>query len=93
MLETNYLAKHPGSKIALSRGALQRASIMDRFQREITGNSTHLEDGGLAVDALMLIRQNGLVGARDYHDIVDSDPVFAATVPPSRRRSPAPTPS
>ena len=76
MLETDYLAKHPGSRIALSRGALQRVSIMDRFQREITGNSTHLEDGGLAVDALTLIRQNGLVGAQDYHDIVDSDPVF-----------------
>jgi hypothetical protein len=77
MLESNYLAKHPGSKIALSRAALQRFTIMDRFQREITGNSTHLEDGGLAVDALLLIRQNGLVGARDYHDIVDSDAVFA----------------
>jgi len=49
---------------------------MDRFQREITGNSTHLEDGGLAVDALMLIRQNGLVGTIDFHEVVDSDPVF-----------------
>ena len=78
MLETNYLAKHPGSHIALSRGAMQRFSILDRFQRDITGNSTHLEDGGLAVDALMLIRQNGLVGAQDYHDVVDSDPIFAA---------------
>jgi hypothetical protein len=76
MLESNYLAKHPGSDIALSRGALQRLSILDRFQRDITGNSTHLEDGGLAVDALTLIRQNGLVGARDYHDVVESEPVF-----------------
>ena len=76
MLETNYLVTHPGSRIALSRGALQRFSIMDRFQREITGNSTHLEDGGLAVDALMLIRQNGLVGTIDFHEVVDSDPVF-----------------
>lgn len=78
MLETNYLELHPGSTIRLSRGALQRASILDRFQRAVTGNSTHLEDGGLAVDALRLIRQQGLVGAADFHGIVDSDPVFAA---------------
>ena len=77
MLETNYLVTHPVSRIALSRGVLQRFSIQDRFQREITGNSTHLEDGGLAVDALLLIRQNGLVGSTDFHEVVDSDPVFA----------------
>ena len=41
MLETDFLTQHPGSKITLSRGALQRHSIMDRFQRQITGNSAH----------------------------------------------------
>jgi hypothetical protein len=78
MLETNYLARHPGSTIALSRGFLQRESILDRFQRLVTGNSAHLEDGGVAVDALQLIRQHGLVGAADFHDFVDSEPVYAA---------------
>jgi hypothetical protein len=76
MLETDYLVNHPQSKIDLSRGAVQRASIADRFRRQIVGDSSHLEDGGLAVDALRLIRRDGLVENPDYHDIVNSDPVF-----------------
>ncbi len=76
MLESNYLQKHPGSHIELSRGAVQRASIADRFARLITNNSAHLEDGGVAVDALALIRANGLFAAQDFHDYVDSDPIF-----------------
>ena len=77
MLETNYLVRHPGSTLRLSRAALQRASILDRFQRDITGNSTHFEDGGIAVDALRLARQQGLVSAEDGGEIVEeTDPVF-----------------
>ena len=76
MLESNYLAKHPQSKIELSRALVQRASISDRFQRSITGDSHHLEDGGVAVDALNLIRQHGLVAEKDFHAIVDSAPVW-----------------
>ncbi len=76
MLETNYLHRHPGSKIELSRAALQRESIADRFRRTIEGSSTHLEDGGIAVDALALIRAHGLVARSDFHDIADSDPIF-----------------
>ena len=79
MLETNYLAQHPNSTIRLSRAAVQRASILDRFQRHITGNSTHFEDGGVPVDALRLIAQQGLVSADDAGDIVDnSTPIFTA---------------
>jgi hypothetical protein len=78
MLETNYLYRHPGSHIVLSRGALQLQSIADRFRRLISGNSSHLEDGGIAVDALTLIRQGGLFAQEDFHDIVDSDSVFAS---------------
>ena len=78
MLETNYMAKHAGAKVAFSRGALQRASIADRFQRLIEGTSAHLEDGGVAVDAIALIRAAGLVAAPDFHDYIDPDPLFAA---------------
>jgi hypothetical protein len=81
MLESNFLQKHPGAKVEFSRGALQRASIADRFERLISGNSAHLEDGGVAVDAIALIRQDGLVAAGDFHDYVDSDPIFAALPP------------
>ncbi len=76
MLETNYLVRHPQSTIDLSRAAVQRVSIADRFHRQITGDSDHLEDGGLAVDALTLIRQHGLVAEKDFHDVIDSEPVW-----------------
>jgi hypothetical protein len=76
MLETNYLAKHPQSKIQLSRALVQRSSIADRFRRRITGNSDRLEDGGVAVDAVALIRQQGIVAEKDFHPVVDSDPVW-----------------
>ncbi|HXT05810.1 MAG TPA: hypothetical protein VN715_02595 [Roseiarcus sp.] len=76
MLESNYLARHPQSKIELSRALVQRASIADRFHRAITGNSDHLEDGGVAVDAVSLIRQHGLVAEQDFHPVVDSTPVW-----------------
>ena len=32
--------------------------------------------GGLAVEALDLIRENGLLNRDDFHDFVDSDPIF-----------------
>jgi hypothetical protein len=81
MLETNYRVRHPGSDIELSRGelsrgALQLDSIADRFRRRIDGKPVALEDGGLAVEALALIRQNGLLNRNDFHDIADSDPIF-----------------
>ena len=76
MLESNYLEKHPQSKIELSRAILQRATIADRFRRSITGDSQHLEDGGVAVDALNLIRQHGLVAEKDFHPVIESAPVW-----------------
>ena len=78
MLETNYMVRHPGSKIALSRGALQVDTIADRFRRRIRGESMPLEEGGLAVEAIDLIRQNGLFDQSDFHGVVDSDPIFPA---------------
>ncbi len=78
MLETNYMVRHPGSKIALSRAALQVDSISDRFRRRIHGEPIRLEEGGLAVEAIALIRQNGLFDQGDFHDVVDSDPVFSS---------------
>jgi hypothetical protein len=78
MLETNYMVRHPGSKIAVSRGALQVDTIADRFRRRIRGESMPLEEGGLAVEAIDLIRQNGLFDQSDFHGVVDSDPIFPA---------------
>ena len=78
MLETNYVVRHPGSRIALSRGALQRDEIADRFVRLISGEPRNLDNGGLPVEALALIRQNGLLAENDFHDVVDPDPIFPA---------------
>ena len=79
MLESNYLYRHPGSHLALSRGDLQLDAIADRFQRRLRGDpGGRLDDGGLAVEALALIRQNGLLAESDFHDIVNSDAVFSS---------------
>jgi hypothetical protein len=63
MLETNYLYRHPDSRIEWSRAALQLDSIADRFVRLIRGEPRKLEEGALPVEALDLIRQKGLVAA------------------------------
>ena len=76
MLETNYTVRHPGSQVALSRGALQRDEIADRFLRLIRGEPRNLDNGGLAVEALALIRQNGLLAEDNFHDVLDPDPIF-----------------
>lgn len=79
MLETNYMVRHPGSQIALSRGALERDAIADRFLRLIRGEPRNLQNGGLAVEALALIRQNGLLAEDDFHDVLDDPgPIFSA---------------
>ena len=77
MLESNYMQAHPGAKIELSRGALQRQSIADRMRRFLDGGPAYFEDGGVAVDAVSLIRDGGLVAAPDFHDYVAADPVFS----------------
>ena len=76
MLETNYMQKHPGKVVELSRAALQRDAIKDRFYRRIRGEPGSLGDGGLAVEALALIRANGLLEQDDFHRVVPSQPVI-----------------
>ncbi len=78
MLETNYMARHPGAHVEFSRAALERDALADRFHRLIHGESGDAGDGGLAVEALALIRQNGLVERDDFHDVVDDGPVLAS---------------
>ncbi len=71
MLETNYLVRHPGSQISLSRGAMQVEAVEDRLERLVRGESAQLPEGGLAVEALALIRKDGMVAQSDFRDIVD----------------------
>lgn len=53
-------------------------SIADRFARRIRGEPRKLEEGGLPVEAVDLIRQKGLVALADFHDIVDPQPIFSS---------------
>lgn len=78
MLETNYKVRHPRSRIRLSHGAIQRAAIADRFRRRIRGQPVRLEEGGLAVEALALIRKHGLVARGDFHHAAASHPLYAS---------------
>ncbi len=70
-LESNYLAKFPDRKLELSRRAMQIFTMEDRYRRYINGTEKFLSERGIALDALSLIRQNGLVAFDDYGDIVD----------------------
>jgi len=78
MLETNYMTRHPGAHVEFSRAALQRDSIADRFRRLANGESGEPSMGGLAVEAIELIRQNGLLDRGDFHDVKDVDPLIAS---------------
>ena len=77
MLETNYMTRHPGARVEFSRAALERDALADRFRRLIHGEPGNPSDGGLGVEALAIIRQNGLVRRDDFHDVVDDAPVLA----------------
>ena len=79
LLETNYLVSHPGQTgVQFSRAALQYSTMRDRFLRWIGGEQDSVKEGGIPVDALDLIRQNGLIQFADYHDIVSSTPIYQA---------------
>ena len=75
MLETDYLYRHPGSQISLSRGAMQVEAVEDRLERVVRGESDRLPEGGLAVEAVALIRKDGMVARPDFRDIVNTEPI------------------
>ncbi len=79
MLETNYMSRHPGAHVEFSRGELQRDAVADRFRRLVhgEGGAPSADQGGLAVEALALIRENGLIERGDFHDAVNVDPIIA----------------
>ena len=76
MLETDYRVRHPGAHVEFSRGALQRFAIADRLRRLVAGEPKHLDDGGLAVEALDLIRRHGLWSDEDFDGLIESEPLY-----------------
>ena len=75
MLETNYRARHPGSQISLSRGAMQVEALEDRLERLVRGKVKPSPEGGLAVEAIALIRKDGMVAQSDFRDILNSEQI------------------
>ncbi len=71
MLETNYLVKNPGSKLELSRRAMQFTTMKDRYTRQIHGTENFISERGVTLDAMTLIREAGLVAFADFKDIAD----------------------
>jgi hypothetical protein len=71
-LETIYMVRNPeGQKIELSRRAMQYYTMEDRYRRLIKNVNTHLNERGVALDAIRLIQSNGIVSFDDYFDIID----------------------
>lgn len=77
MLETNYMSRHPGAEVEFSRAGLQRDAVDDRARRRARGEPGSLSEGGLAVEAVDLVRRNGLVQRADFHDIVNIEPLVS----------------
>ncbi len=70
-LESNYRAAHPGSALELSRRTMQFLTMEDRWLRKIRQTEDYITERGVAVDALRLVVDNGLVAYSDYTDIDD----------------------
>lgn len=72
VIESNYLARHPDSKLPLSRRAMQFITMKDRYTRQVHGTENFISERGIAMDAMALIRDAGLVAFADYKDIADA---------------------
>ena len=70
-LETNYRVAHPTSTLELSRRTMQFLTIEDRWTRKIGASAVYVGERGVAVDALKLVQDAGLVGYADFTDIAD----------------------
>lgn len=70
-LETNWLVRHPGTPLELSRRTMQYLTMQDRYARKIKHIEDYISERGVSVDALQLLTANGLVAFRDFTDIAD----------------------
>lgn len=71
VLESNYMAIHPQSKPEFSRRSMQFSTMKDRYSRYIHGTENFISERGVAIDALQLIRSEGLVAFEDFVDSAD----------------------
>jgi hypothetical protein len=71
VLESSWLARNPNITVELSRRAMQYFTMEDRFMRYIYGTHEYLAETGTAIDAIELIRKNGLIAFADFKDVAD----------------------
>ena len=77
MLETNYLARHPGSHVELSRAALQRRHDRRPVHPPASAASrAGSRKAGFRSRRSTSSARRGLVARGDFHDVVESEPVF-----------------
>jgi C1A family cysteine protease len=60
MLESASLVSNPKSPVEFSRSVLQYVTMKDRFMRMIYNEETSTSEGGIEIDAINLIHENGL---------------------------------
>ncbi|MBI4862349.1 MAG: hypothetical protein HY815_19130 [Candidatus Riflebacteria bacterium] len=70
-LESALRVRQPQSAVELSRRTMQVQTIEDRFLRKIHQTASYIGERGVAVDAMRLLAENGLVAFDDFTDIDD----------------------
>lgn len=70
-LESAYRVRHESSNLELSRRTMQYYTIADRYVLRIHGEASYTGERGVAVDAMRLLTDNGLVAFADFTDIAD----------------------
>lgn len=75
-LETRLRVAAPPCTVELSRRAMQSLTIRDRWRLKIQGLASYVGERGVAVDAMRLIEESGLVAFADHTDVADGYGTF-----------------
>lgn len=70
-LETRLRVAAPASTVELSRRAMQYLTMRDRWRLKIQGQASYIGERGVAVDAMRMIAESGLIAFADHTDITD----------------------
>lgn len=71
-LETTYRVRHEGADLELSRRAMQYYTMENRHLLRIRGEASYIGERGVAVDAMSMVSDQGLVAFADFADIDDA---------------------
>ncbi len=71
-LETTYRVRHEDADLELSRRAMQYFTMENRHLLRIRGEASYLGERGVAVDAMSMLGNQGLVAFADFADVGDA---------------------